>query len=264
MKRTKILIFALIISLLSSCSPQSTELPTGPDAIWTLVIIGDSSMWELGDAFAAQINKDVGVQVELENLTNVGSAREILRVLKGGESSNFRLSRLPDVLAEAAVVVMVMIPNPSESIVDEHPMELDRCFHSDTSIPLYCNPIVFEQWTADLEAIWGEVFKLRNGKPAILRATDLYNPLVSPWNENDIFEECTECWENISEANRLAAEIYKIPFLSRLDAFNGPDRTIDPREQGYIVSDGEHPSELMAQYTAELLSQLGYDPVSPP
>jgi len=68
----------------------------------------------------------------------------------------------------------------------------------------------------------------------------------------------------MSDAARLAAEPYGIPFLSRLDAFNGPDHDEDPREKGYIVSDGEHPSDLAAQYTAELLSQMGYEPVPPP
>jgi len=52
--------------------------------------------------------------------------------------------------------------------------------------------------------------------------------------------------------------------LRRLDAFNGPGHEEDPREKGYIVSDGEHPSDLAAQYTAELLSQMGYEPVPQP
>lgn len=264
MKKTGVFIIALIVSLLSSCAQQSSELPKGPDAIWTLIVIGDSSMWELGKAFEVQIEEDVGVQVELQDLSNTGSAGEILEALKTRESYNLKLRRLPDVLEEAEVVVMVMFANPEDSIVNEHPLEIDRCFSSNANAQLSCNPVAFGQWIADLEAIWGEVLKLRNGKPAILRATDLYNPLVSPWIENDIFAECTECWENISEATRLAAETYNIPFLSRLDAYNGPDRTNDPREEGYIRSDGEHPSELMGQYTAELLSQMGYDPVSPP
>jgi hypothetical protein len=49
-----------------------------------------------------------------------------------------------------------------------------------------------------------------------------------------------------------------------LEAFNGTDFTENPREKGYIAKDGEHPTELMGQYTAELLSKLGYEPVIPP
>jgi hypothetical protein len=65
-------------------------------------------------------------------------------------------------------------------------------------------------------------------------------------------------------AVRLAAEAYDIPFLSRYDAFNGANHNEDPREKGYIRSDGEHPSDLAGQYTAELLSQMGYEPVPSP
>ena len=69
---------------------------------------------------------------------------------------------------------------------------------------------------------------------------------------------------DISNASRLAAEAHGIPFLSRLDAFNGPNHDEDPRKKGYIVSDGEHPSDLAGQFTAELLSTMGYEPVLEP
>jgi hypothetical protein len=88
--------------------------------------------------------------------------------------------------------------------------------------------------------------------------------MVSPWNENGVFEACTKCWENMSDAVRLAAEAYNIPFLSRLDAFNGLNHDEDPRIKGYIDPYGEHLSDLGAEYTAELLAHMGYEPVSPP
>lgn len=256
------IIFAFILLIMAGCTSSSTNgLPQGPDAVWNLVVIGDSSLWELGDALAAQIEKDVGVQVEFEDFTVGGlSAGEVLEVLQTGKSQNFKLEKLPASLREAEVVVMFV--NPNQSIDPENPLNLDGCFFA--KLPESCDPASFKQWTADLEAIWGEIFELREGQATVLLATDLYNPLVSPWKENGVFEACTECWENISLATRLAAEVYNIPFLSRLDAFNGSNHDEDPREKGYIVSDGEHPSELAAQYTAELLSQMGYEPVSPP
>ena len=39
--------------------------------------------------------------------------------------------------------------------------------------------------------------ELRGGEPAVLRATDLYNPLVSPWRDAGVFEACTGCWQNM-------------------------------------------------------------------
>jgi hypothetical protein len=35
----------------------------------------------------------------------------------------------------------------------------------------------------------------------------------------------------------------------------------DPREKGFIVSDGEHLSDLAGDFTAGLLKEIGYDPV---
>jgi hypothetical protein len=241
-------------------TPQ-TELPKGPDAEWTLVVIGDSTLWQLGEAFASQIEKDVGVQVILEDVLVLGlSAGSVLQALQTGESPNPVLRRLPDTLRDAEVVVM--FANPLDSIDPEKPLDIEACF--DYRAPQSCGPESFEQYIADLKAIWAIILELRAGQPTILRATDIYNPLVLPWIEHDVFEACTVCWENQSNAARLAAEAYAIPFLSRYDAFNGADHSEDPREKGYIHRDGEHPSALAAQYTAELLSQMGYEPVSPP
>lgn len=248
--------------VLCSCAGPS-ELPTGPGVTWDLVILGDSSLWDLGDAYAAQIESDVGVKVAVHNYTSTASsAGAVLEVLRTGDPYNLRLQQLPDVLRDAEVVVMFL--NPSDSVNEERPLEVDGCFNRPYQPPASCDPETFRQWTADLEAIWAEIFRLRNGEPIILRATDLYSALVGPWAEAGVLEACTECWENISDAARLAAESHGIPFLSRLDAFNGPNHMEDPRMQGYINGDGEHLSTLGVQFTAELLSEMGYEPVVRP
>ena len=158
--------------------------------------------------------------------------------------------------------MVVMFVNPEMSVDPQNPLEMGGCFFYD--LPESCGPETFGKYIRDLEAIWQEIFELRGDQPIILRATDLYNPLVGPWKERGVFEACTGCWENLSAANRQAAETFGIPFLSRLDAFNGLSQEQDPREKGFIMSDGEHPTALMGQYTAELLSEMGYDPVPPP
>jgi hypothetical protein len=188
------------------------------------------------------------------------SAGSVLEALQGEDGDNYRLEKLPAVLEEAEMVVMFV--NPEKSVDPDNPLEMGGCFFYDP--PESCGPETFEKYIHDLEAIWQEIFELRGDQPIILRATDLYNPLVSPWKEKGVFESCTACWENLSAANRQAAEKFGIPFLSRLDAFNGPTREEDPRQKGYIMSDGEHPTALMGQYTAELFSKMGYDPVPPP
>jgi hypothetical protein len=246
--------------LLGGCATPA-ELTQDPNDVWHLVVIGDSSLWELGEAFASQIEKDVGVEVVLHDYAWPSlSAGEVLQALQTGESTRYGLENLSSVLEDADVVVMFV--NPVNSVDPDRPLKLHGCFVSQA--PDACEPETFEQWESDLKAIWDEILVLRSGQPTILRATDLYNPLVVPWKEQGVFEACTTCWENMSNAARLAAEAYGIPFLSRLDAFNGPNHDEDPREKGYIVSDGEHPSDLAAAFTAELLSEMGYEPVPQP
>ena len=246
-------------TLTPEMSPIPSELPIGPGAEWDLVVIGDSSMWKLANAYAAQIEKDVGVKVLPHDVTIGGlEAGKVLRALQTGDS----LHGLSDTLREAEVVVMFV--NPIESVNPENPLDLDGCFAYQSKAPKSCNMDTLKVYIADLKAIWAEILKLRAGQPTILRATDIYNPLVNRWQKYGVFEACTECWVNMSEANRIAAEAYNIPFLSRLEVFNGLDYTDNPTEKGYIRNDGEHPTDLMGQYTAECLAQLGYEPVSPP
>jgi hypothetical protein len=249
------------VPLSPTSSPQSLELPRGPGAIWQLVIISDSSLWGVGEALADRIEKDTGAKVEYIDYA-IGSltAGDVLDALQTGKSPRLSLEKLPAVLKDAEMVIMFL--NPSDSIDAEHPLIMEQCF--DSRLPGNCDPESMKQWTSDLNGIWEEILKLRAGQPTILRAVDLYNPLVQPWKDNGVFEECTKCWENMSDAVRQAAEPYNIPFVSRLDMMNGINHDEDPRLKGFILEDGEHPSELGAQYMADLLAGMGYDPVVPP
>lgn len=260
-KKTQILPIIIFTSLLLVSCSSPPALPSGPDAVWRLVVIGDSTLFGLSQAYSAQIEKDVGVKVEVEDFSIGGlSAHEVLEVLQTQRSTNMVLEQLPEALSGAEVVVMFV--NPTESIDPEHPLDIYKCV--DLLAPSSCAPDTFEKYIDDLRAIWVQIFKLRDRQPVILRAMDIYNPVVVPWTNLNIFDACTECWENQSEATRLAADAYNIPFLSRYDLLNGPDHTIDIRPLGYTVSDGIHPSELMNKTIAEELSKMGYEPVTPP
>jgi hypothetical protein len=259
----RVVLIVLIFSMnLAGCQPKP-EMPTGADVTWNLVVLGDSSFWELGKAYAEQIHQDVGVQVEVYDYA-IGSfsAGQVLDILNGGQTSSQQLRNLPGDLANADVVIMFLNPNLSET--PDYPMDFGGCFSETASQVGSCDPRSFTVWIEHLKSIWGEILRLREGKPTILRATDLYNPLVAPWQETGIFDECTKCWMTISEAARQAAEAYNIPFLSRLDVINGPNHDLDPRTMGYITEDGEHPTPLLAQFTAQKLAELGYTPVTPP
>lgn len=248
--------FILILAL-ASCATKPS-LPKGDQTEWTLVVIGDSSLWEFGEAYARLIEEKEGVKVILEDYANqAGSAGEVLQVLETGKSFNLKLEKLPQVLRDAEIVVIFL--NPENSVNPEAPLEIDGCFSGKT--PGDCSPQTWSNYAADMEAIWKHIIALRDGQPTVLYATDLYNPLISIWNEEGIYQACDVCWQNLSDANRQVAETLGIHFFSRYDLFNGDDHQEDPRQKGYIREDGEHPTELGAQVTAEKLYSMGLKPV---
>lgn len=254
------LVWILLVLTLAGC--QGKGLPQGEGAVWNLVVIGDSSLWGVGEAYAARIEADLGVSVEVDDFASgSASAGKVLDVLQGGETASFLYEKLPEAVAEAEVVIMFL--NPFDSINPHKPLNFEACFFS-IGPPAACELTGMEQWIADLNAIWGEIIRLRDGKATILRATDLYNPLVSYWNEAGIFDDCTACWETMSSAARQAAEPYNIPLLSQLDVLNGPNHDEDPRAKGYILEDGEHLSDLGIQQIAEALAAMGYEPTELP
>jgi lysophospholipase L1-like esterase len=238
-------------------TPITYTLPKGPDAVWQLVVIGDSSLWGLGEAYARQIERDMGVKVELYDCTvSTLSAVEVLGALDTGKSRDLMLKNLPPYLEQAEVVVM--FANPNDSPNPQANTDIDKCFRN---LPVdSCPPQAFDIYTTDMQAIWEKILELRQGQPTILRAVDFYTPFVEPWQESGAFDSCTACWETFSQATHQAAEANGIPFLSRFDAFSGPAHDEDPRAKGLIDADGVHPSPQAAELTAQLLGEMGYEP----
>jgi lysophospholipase L1-like esterase len=272
----KLLVLGFLLVMLNGCAPAAmptpllpaavsatpTDMPKGAGTEWHLVVISESSGWGLGEAFAKQIEKDTGVKVVVDDFA-IGnlSAGAVLQALQTGKAATSRLEELPAAVKRADVVVMFG-GNPMDSIDAQARKSIDSCFQG--SAPAPCTSKAFEKYTADLEAIWAEIFELRAGQPTILRAIDVASPFVAGWKKSQVFDACTVCWECVSNAVRQAAEAYHIPFLSRYDAFNGEKHDLDPEQQGYIGGDGIHPNDLAQQRTAELLAKLGYEPVHPP
>ena len=264
MLRIKWLIILLsIVLMIVACNPpagQEVKMPTNPGDTWDIVVIGDSSLWGAAEALSKQINSDLGVEVRVHDFTLGGlSAGSVRDILKTGKSERLALKDFTDALQEAEFVLMFV--NPVDSQVSGSPIELDACF--DAMKPGNCELDRFSVYVTDLEYIWGRIIELRAGQPTILRATDLYNPLVNYWQKSGVFEDCTMCWSNLSAAARQAAEAVGVPFLSRFDAYNGLTHEEDPREKGLISEDGEHPSDLAGEYTASLLSEMGYEATVP-
>ena len=261
MRKTARLMLCILISIaiLSACAKSSQETEDG----FHLLLLGDSSLGNLSETLPPLIEEDLGVKVVVDDHGASGlGLNSVLQQLRTGKSDRSELIGLSEAISNADMVVM-FVGDPTGSLIPGNQFNQDGCIVGDTP-PVNCNPASLEQYTKDLKWIWGEIFRLRNGQPTILRTMDLYSAVITQYKENGILLDCTRCFENYSNAIHLAAEAYHIPFIRRYDVFNGVNHDEDAVAKGYIPEGDVHMSILGAQVIAEQIAQLGYDPVQPP
>ena len=247
----------------TSVPPTPTTVPTEEVTEWDLVFINDPRGWGVAERYAAHIENDLGITVTVYDLalSNLSLGR-VLRALRGeGQESHAVLKDLRDIIPDAEVVVF--FANPVDSISEKHPGDWNCDAIAPKHYVVDCSLETFEKYKADLDAFYEQVFALRGDAPTIIRAVDPY-ATYSIWEEVGVVNECTACWETLSGVLRQAAAKHNVPFVSVYDAFNGPNHDQDPREKGYIEPGGLRTSELGQQVYADLLREVGYDPVPTP
>jgi hypothetical protein len=243
----------------------ATEEDTGLTGdTWDLLWISDSSGWGVAEIYGRYIAEDNNVEVRVQDSWVGGlSAGQILQGLKEQNTKNFDLDKLHDRIAESEVIVIY--GNPEDSTDPSNPGDwncgqssIDKCYVNNCSVDSFSNYIV------NLKEIYSIIFEIRQGKPTIIRAIDAYNPaLVSNCQPDGVFEACVACWENYNEAIHQAAEEMGVEVAPVFDTWNGLDHTENPVEKGYTREDNVHPSELGATVIAQLLRELGYEPIIP-
>lgn len=235
---------------------------------WDLVYISDSTGWGVAEILAQNIERDTGKTVRIHNYAVGGlPAVRVLKALQSDPESPSNaeiktyLKTFQSAIAEAEMIVFFANPrgDPSEGGVQGG---MENCIEGSRA-PDDCTPELYKPYTENLISIYEEIFALRNGRPTIIRAYGLYNPLISKHRENKIESECTQCFETFNRAVQLAAEEFNIPFVCIYDVFNGINHDEDPREKGFIGSDGIHASKEGRQVIADLISAVGYEPVEP-
>lgn len=233
---------------------------------WDLVYISDCSGWGVSDKFADNIERDTGKTVRIHKYLEGGlSALRVLQALQSDPESlsDLKGKALQADIAEAEVIVFFANPrgDPSKGGVQGG---MEKCIgYGLGQLPEDCTLQLYEPYIENLKAIYEEILALRNGKPTIIRAVGFYNPLISGHRKQNMEIECTQCWETFNTAVRQAADAFNIPFVSVYDVFNGLNHDEDPREKGYIGTDGVHTSKQGQQVIADLLSKAGYEPVEP-
>lgn len=260
MKITHVIHLALVLTAaaaVAACTPQPALMEMEE---WDLVWISDSSGWDVAEVYAALIEEDTGITVNVhDNWIGGLPAATVLHALQGTPTHSYTLEHLADELREAEIIVFY--GNPVGSWEEDNPADWVCTTHTGNYVN-NCEMETFDTYIADLEAIYALIFELRDGQPTIVRAFDAYNPRVSNFQAEGCYEACTACWDNYNAAIHQAAASYNIPVAAVFEAWNGAGWTQDPVALGY-TKDGEHPSELGAVVIAEALVATGYEPVVP-
>lgn len=232
---------------------------------WDLVYISDSTGWGVAEKYAENIRRDTGKTIRVKDYAIGGlPAIKVLDVLSSDPidmDNDDRFKSLRSDIAEAEIIVFIANPR-GDSAKGGVQGGMENCI-SAVKPPDDCTLDLYEPYTRNLEAVYALIFSLRDGKPTIIRAVDLYNPIINIHRERNMEIECTKCQETFNTAIQQAAEAFNIPLISVYDAFNGINHDEDPREKGYIGPDGIHASEKGKQVIADLLSDTGYAPIKP-
>ncbi|NNC40911.1 MAG: hypothetical protein HKN95_09495, partial [Acidimicrobiia bacterium] len=167
----KRLVPLLVLVMIVSCSDAVTRevststapLPTSTTAtspadgveVWDLVYVSDSSGWGVARKYAARIEADLGVQVEIHDLWDGGlPLLTVLEALRGERTLKTWVSGTVDLvpfIEEAEVIVVFGNPNRSETL--DHPFDMNcairyegkpACLESTA-----CGPETWTQYEAD-------------------------------------------------------------------------------------------------------------------
>jgi len=279
MKKSKIFakivgLMTILVVLLIGCLTGSPQLPEREikdeekvkidENTWDLLWVTDSSGWGVAEIYGQYIAKDNDVEVNVfDSWVGVLSVGRILQGLNEQNTTNLDLNKLRERIAESEVIVIY--GNPEDSSDPSNPLDFNcgtdfigKCYVNN------CSMDAFSKYISDLKEIYAIIFEIRQGKPTIIRAIDAYNPrLVSACKPDGVLDVCVECWETYNEAIHQAADEMGIPVANVFDAWNGMDHLEDPVEKGYTREDKIHPSEKGATVIAQLLRDLGYEPIIP-
>lgn len=250
-------------AVMTALPPETTTTPVATTTTvptsepWDLAYFSDSGGWGVAERYAELATEALGRRVRVHDHAT------------GGLQAVDLLGRIEGILAEevAAAEIIVVYGNPEDSGVDLPQPDIGTCVSTsalEREAPALASVDDWQPYRDLLQHIYDEIWQLRDGKPTVLRAVDLYSPVISAWREAGIEPECTANWELWSQVIREAAEANGATMVSIYDLFNGPAHDEDPRERGLIGPDGQHTSPEGAALIAEAIHTVGYEPSAGP
>lgn len=242
-------------SVTQSSTTGQTSSPSASNGPLHLLYISDSSGYQVASLYAKQAEKALRRQVRVTDwTTNDLTAQQALAMVKSH----------PGVVANAEIIVVAGLgpdlggPRDAFGAVCMQPGAEKR------QPPKIYTVADWAAHRADLDALYAGIWKLRSGAPTVLRATDIWVPVISEWRLAGIEKACTAGWESFSGVERAAAQANGARFVSVYDVFNGPGHQQDPRKKGYIGPDGVHASLEGAAVIAATLAAAGFAPDTMP
>ena len=211
-------------------SPTAATVEPATSEPWDLVFFSDSSGRGVANAWAEQIQEEVGVAVRVHDYAQGGlPAATILDRLNDEDPA------LRELIAEAEIFVVNGNPRASGSETD-----VERCVTGIASPPRHYDEEDFAGYEAVLVDIYEVILDQRACQPTMVRALDLYNGRVADWELAGIETECSAAWEAFTAATHRAAAQFDIPTAAVAVAFMGPGFDEDARAKGLIGTDGLH------------------------
>jgi hypothetical protein len=138
-------------------TPTPATMPKAGET-WHLVVLGDFQLFGFGETYARQIEADLGVKVELDDLTSGGyTPANLLNDLRNGSGSRMGIQRA---VKQANVVVFSVAP--LDSINEQENGQLD------------CSATTLANYRGALNSAYAEIFTLRKGRPTLIRTKDYY------------------------------------------------------------------------------------------
>jgi hypothetical protein len=224
---------------------------------WDLVWYSDSTGFDLADMWGERINQELGVEVRVHDYSAGGlSAAQILQWIGTGGGS---LPKMRTTVADAEIIVVYGNPEDSGTTSD-----IGTCVSTSPQPrdpPVAYSDEDFAPYRDVLTQIYDIIFELRKGNATIVRTYDAYNPVLSPWKEAGIADQCVAAWNEWSKSVHDVAAEYNVPVVPIYDLFNGPNHNEDPRDKGYIWADGQHPSDEGKAVMVQAFDAAGYEPV---
>ena len=205
----------------------------------------------VGNRYANHIEADLGVEVTLHSWCRPSHhSTQLLSLLRDNQE-------LRSDLHEAEVVTFPVsvryLRDPIRAYGD------GTCGGPDNQ---ECLREALTLYKKDVDAIIDEMLSLRSTSDTIIRSMTYYNWLVNDWKELGYFDDLNPYWVACNQYLVQAASEHNIP-VARADlAFNGPNLDEDPSDKGYL-SDGQHPNQEGIALMAELVRELGYEPLAP-